>query len=163
MVVSYDASLAPMCGGVGAALLFCHFEKLFREAEYPAAGISRASLTAWRTGIGFRAETPQPWFSWFYKIGVLHYSRPAYAEAVRAQRAFLSERRGRYVFYAMEIVGDGRQATLHRNAELIEWSLAELYGRTPTVPAAPEYRNPGLRARSDARDFERALQGALQK
>lgn len=158
--IEYDPRLAAVCGGVAPALLFCYFEKCFREAGYPAAGIERSGVTAWRTGLGY--TQPQPWFKHFYRIGVIHIGTQVYRAAVRARCEFLSRERGGYLFYAMEVKWRGQAATLHRNAVLIEHTLALVNGTNGPV-ITKEHRGAGRAAACDAQEFSRAIEvlGAL--
>lgn len=152
--IEYDPRLAAVCGGVAPALLFCYFEKCFGEAGYPAAGIERSGVTAWRTALGY--TQPQPWFKHFYRIGVIHIGSQVYRAAVRARREFLSGERGGYLYYAME-VKRGQAARLHRNAALIEATLARANGTNVPI-AAKEHRGARAAAARDAQEFSNAIE-----
>jgi hypothetical protein len=120
VTLNYDARFAPHCSSSPAAtLLFLWYEEIFKAAGYPPGGIQRVSLHDWREPLGFSAAVPRRWFQTFYQIGTIIHGHRLYAAAVLARREFWSRLKRRYVFYCMEVNSNHTDATLHRNADLI--------------------------------------------
>lgn len=159
-IVPYDPRVVPMCGGVAPALLFCWYEQIFCDAFNPPEGVTRGHIREWRVGLGYTAAC-QPWYRTFYHIGVIHLGSSRYAAAVRANREFLSDHYGSYVFYALEITRFNGPAILHRNAPLISRKLAELRGEQIIAPSVNEMPGPWERARADAAEFAERIRKVI--
>ncbi|HEY1808877.1 MAG TPA: hypothetical protein VGG42_09960 [Acidobacteriaceae bacterium] len=147
VIVTFDSSLVPLCGSLGATLLFCWYEQVFAAAGYPEEGITRPRLSDWRVPIGYGlAKSATYWYSAFYRIGVIHQGRHVYAANVRAFREFVSDRLEGYAFYSLEVHEFQTTSILHRNHAYVDHRLAELRNTPPPAIRKPAGKRDGIEA-----------------